>query len=79
MSIKESRVAPEAHRVHANGIDIHYLDQGKGEPLVLLHGLADKLAGAGVTPDAIKARILDDVSHAWPSAIRTGPRKRSRT
>lgn len=28
--------------------------------------LADKLAGAGVTPDAIEARILDDVSHAWP-------------
>ena len=25
-------------RVHANGIDIHYLDQGEGEPLVLLHG-----------------------------------------
>ena len=24
--------------VHANGIDIHYLDQGEGEPLVLLHG-----------------------------------------
>ena len=28
--------------------------------------LADRLAGAGVTPDAIEARILDDVSHAWP-------------
>jgi len=25
-------------RVHANGLDIHYLDQGEGEPLVLLHG-----------------------------------------
>jgi pimeloyl-ACP methyl ester carboxylesterase len=24
--------------VHANGIDIHYLDVGEGEPLVLLHG-----------------------------------------
>ncbi len=24
--------------VHANGIDIHYLEQGSGEPLVLLHG-----------------------------------------
>lgn len=24
--------------VHANGIDIHYTDQGSGEPLVLLHG-----------------------------------------
>ncbi len=27
--------------------------------------LADKLTGAGVTPDAIQARILDDVSQAW--------------
>lgn len=24
--------------VHANGIDIHYVDQGQGDPLVLLHG-----------------------------------------
>src|ERR1700750_2367957 len=24
--------------VHANGIDIHYLDEGEGTPLVLLHG-----------------------------------------
>ena len=24
--------------VHANGIDVHYLDVGQGEPLILLHG-----------------------------------------
>jgi pimeloyl-ACP methyl ester carboxylesterase len=29
---------PHGRRVHANGLDIHYLDQGEGEPLVLLHG-----------------------------------------
>jgi pimeloyl-ACP methyl ester carboxylesterase len=34
MSIAES----QGQTVHANGIDIHYLDQGDGEPLVLLHG-----------------------------------------
>jgi pimeloyl-ACP methyl ester carboxylesterase len=28
----------ESRSVHANGIDIHYLDAGEGEPLVLLHG-----------------------------------------
>jgi pimeloyl-ACP methyl ester carboxylesterase len=28
----------QAQSVHANGIDIHYLDRGDGEPLVLLHG-----------------------------------------
>jgi pimeloyl-ACP methyl ester carboxylesterase len=27
-----------SNHVHANGIDIHYLRQGEGEPLVLLHG-----------------------------------------
>jgi len=24
--------------VRANGIDIHYLDEGEGDPLVVLHG-----------------------------------------
>ena len=28
----------EFRTVHANGINIHYLDAGAGEPLVLLHG-----------------------------------------
>jgi pimeloyl-ACP methyl ester carboxylesterase len=28
----------EARSVRANGIDIHYLEQGEGEPLLLLHG-----------------------------------------
>ena len=38
MSIKDKGVVAEGQRVHANGIDIHYLDRGEGEPLVLLHG-----------------------------------------
>ena len=33
-----STTASQGQRVRANGIDIHYLDQGEGEPLVLLHG-----------------------------------------
>jgi pimeloyl-ACP methyl ester carboxylesterase len=33
-----STTAPPGQRVHANGIEIHYVDQGEGEPLVLLHG-----------------------------------------
>ena len=33
-----STTASQGQRVHANGIDIHYIDQGEGEPLVLLHG-----------------------------------------
>ena len=38
MSIKESSAVARSQYVGANGIDIHYLDQGEGEPLVLLHG-----------------------------------------
>ena len=33
-----STTASLGQSVHANGIDIHYLDHGQGEPLVLLHG-----------------------------------------
>ena len=38
MSIKESSAVAHAQYVSANGVDIHYLEQGDGEPLVLLHG-----------------------------------------
>jgi pimeloyl-ACP methyl ester carboxylesterase len=38
MSIKESSAVARSQYVSANGIDIHYLDQSEGEPLVLLHG-----------------------------------------
>jgi pimeloyl-ACP methyl ester carboxylesterase len=38
MSTTENMPASQGQRVHANGINIHYLDQGEGEPLVLLHG-----------------------------------------
>jgi pimeloyl-ACP methyl ester carboxylesterase len=38
MSIKESSAVARGQYVSANGIDIHYLDQGEGQPLVLLHG-----------------------------------------
>jgi pimeloyl-ACP methyl ester carboxylesterase len=33
-----TQTTAEARTVHANNIDIHYLDQGEGDTLVLLHG-----------------------------------------
>jgi len=38
MSLGASTVQAEGNQVHANGIDIHYVEAGKGEPLILLHG-----------------------------------------
>jgi pimeloyl-ACP methyl ester carboxylesterase len=38
MSAEATRTAAEARSVRANGIHIHYLEQGEGEPLLLLHG-----------------------------------------
>ena len=38
MTVTADLPQTESRTVHANGIDIHYLEAGKGEPLVLLHG-----------------------------------------
>lgn len=29
---------PKVSKVHVNGVDIHYIEKGSGEPLILLHG-----------------------------------------
>ena len=49
MSTQESTVAARPS-VHANGIDIHYLEPGAGRPLLLLHGglVSSSLRWAGV-------------------------------
>jgi len=31
-------ISEQGQRIRANGIDIHYLERGQGQPLVLLHG-----------------------------------------
>jgi pimeloyl-ACP methyl ester carboxylesterase len=38
MSVEQSTAIVAGEKVHANGIEIHYVEQGVGEPLVLLHG-----------------------------------------
>jgi len=38
MSLGASAVQAEGNQVHANGVDIHYVEAGEGQPLVLLHG-----------------------------------------
>jgi pimeloyl-ACP methyl ester carboxylesterase len=38
MTKATASVHPEGKFVRANGIDIHYVEAGKGEPLLLLHG-----------------------------------------
>jgi len=38
MTVTEEVLQSESRSVQANGIDIHYVEAGEGEPLVLLHG-----------------------------------------
>jgi pimeloyl-ACP methyl ester carboxylesterase len=38
MTVTEEVPQSESRSVQANGIDIHYVEAGEGEPLVLLHG-----------------------------------------
>jgi pimeloyl-ACP methyl ester carboxylesterase len=38
MTVTTELPQTEPRSVHANGIDIHYVEAGEGEPLVLLHG-----------------------------------------
>ena len=35
---------PISRHIRANGLDIHFLEQGQGEPLLLLHGFPDHAA-----------------------------------
>jgi pimeloyl-ACP methyl ester carboxylesterase len=38
VSVTEHQVRRVERRVRANGIEIHYVEMGAGDPLVLLHG-----------------------------------------
>lgn len=37
-SVAWAQPSPPGQVIHVNGIDLHYVDRGKGEPLLLVHG-----------------------------------------
>lgn len=38
-SVAWAQPMPPGQVIHVNGIDLHYVDRGKGEPLLLVHGI----------------------------------------
>ena len=65
---KMSTTASHGQSVHANGIDIHYLDQGDGDTLVLLHGgvvsTTPLWTGVPIAPQATGAVLASRFSTA---------------
>lgn len=61
--------SPPGHVVHVNGTNLHYLDRGKGEPLILLHGYGMCAAEWGSIADALAQQyrlIIPDLrGHGW--------------
>ncbi len=39
----EAQEAPESRRFDSDGVEIHYVDQGSGEPVLLIHGFTADL------------------------------------
>jgi pimeloyl-ACP methyl ester carboxylesterase len=61
--------APRGQVIHANGIDVHYVDRGKGEPLLLVHGIGGCGGQMGAIADALaqdyRLIIPDLRAHGW--------------
>ena len=47
--------AQDAHQFDSNGVQINYVDQGTGEPVVLVHGLTETYVGNWQEPGIIEA------------------------
>jgi pimeloyl-ACP methyl ester carboxylesterase len=60
---------PPGNVIHVNGIDLHYVDRGKGEPLLLVHGFGACAANWGSFADALaqdyRLIIPDLRGHGW--------------
>ena len=68
-SVALAQPSPPGRVIHVNGSDLHYLDRGKGEPLLLVHGFGDCAANWGSIADALAENyrlIIPDLrGHGW--------------
>ena len=72
-SVAYAQSLPPGNVIHVNGIDLHYIDRGKGEPLLLVHGFnscaADWKPIADILAQDYRLIIPDLRGHGWS----TGP------
>jgi pimeloyl-ACP methyl ester carboxylesterase len=68
-SVASAQPLPPGNVIHVNGIDLHYVDRGKGEPLLLVHGFNSCAADWGSIADALaqdyRLIIPDLRGHGW--------------
>lgn len=70
-SVAWAQPSPPGQLIHVNGIDLHYVDRGKGQPLLLVHGFGGCGGGGqlGSIADALaqdyRLIIPDLRSHGW--------------
>lgn len=68
-SVASAQPLPPGNVIHVNGIDLHYVDRGKGEPLLLVHGFGSCAASWGPFADALaqdyRLIIPDLRGHGW--------------
>ena len=68
-SVAWAQPSPPGQVIHANGIDLHYVDRGKGEALLLVHGIGGCGGQMGAIADALAQNyrlIIPDLrGHGW--------------
>ena len=83
----ERRNPPQGQFLEIDGVRLHYVERGRGEPLVLLHGngsMIQDFESSGLLDKAAKKyRVIvstgQDMATAGAPAARSGPRKRRPT
>ena len=67
-SVAWAQPSPPGQVIHANGIDLHYVDRGNGEPLLLVHGIGGCGGQMGAIADALSQNyrlIIPDLRGQW--------------